>query len=98
MVFDMALLVSEQVLQLALHGLERIAQCHMEVGVGRVLVGRSVCDQLVPWHRQVNADMEVIALGVVAVKLLDRDAATVEVRVKVPELVNVVANPGLCGF
>jgi hypothetical protein len=63
-----------------------------------VLIGLAACDQLVPWHLQVNANVKVVALLVMAMKLFNGHVAAVDGRIKVRKIVNFFAHPGIHSF
>jgi hypothetical protein len=97
-VFDMALLMPDKVLELSSHRIEGISQSHIHIRISMVLIGLAACDQLVPWHLQVNANVKVVALLVMAMKLFNGHAAAVDAWVEMPKLVDFVANPSFHGI
>lgn len=92
---DLALLVAGQVLELALHRVEGVADRDVDVGVGVVLVGLAAGDQLVARHLEVDADVEMLALLVVAVQQLDRDPAAHDAAVEAAQLLDLFPDPVL---
>ena len=97
-VFDVALLVPHPIFELTAHGRKSIPKCHIHIGVGMVLVRRPVGNQFMPRHLQIDSNMKVVALSVVAVKLLDGDVGAEEGRVKVSQMVDLGPHPGRNGF
>jgi hypothetical protein len=97
-VFDMALLMPDQVLELSSHRIERISQCHIQVGISMVLIGLAACDQFMPWHLQINANVKVVALMVMAMKLFNGDTTTFYAWIKVPQMLNFFTDSGFYRF
>jgi len=80
---------AEQILELPAQGVERVPDCHVDVGVGVVLVRLPACHQLAAGHPEVDPDVEVITPAMVLVQRLDGDGAThdaVEELLDLPEV------------
>jgi len=84
---DDATLDSHDVLEFPGGGIESVAHRHVDV-----LVMVAIDSQLVPGHADVEANVELLALVMVTIALLDDDAATDNARMKFLELRSFLAN------
>jgi hypothetical protein len=97
-VFDMALLMPDQVFELPSDRIECISQSHIQVGISMVLIGFAACDQFMPWHHQIHANVKVVALMVMAMKLFNGDTTTFYARIKAPQMLNFFTDSGFHRF
>jgi hypothetical protein len=94
----MALLMPDQVFELPSDRIECISQSHIQVGISMVLIGLAACDQFMPWHLQINANVKVVALMVMAMKLFNGDTTTFYAWIKVPQMLNFFTDFGFYRF
>jgi hypothetical protein len=83
------------VFQLALHGIERVAQCHVYVFMRMILNPFPIHDELLAQSPQLDADLKQIALVMMMMGRLDHHVATGDAVAKPLEAAHTFQYAGL---